>query len=143
MKGIGLFLLVVFSVSLPLFADDVPFKWNSDKQDFGVSLSNRGNLFFYSSRAGRGTDLYESQRIGGEFQKPVPLSALNSDFDDQSPFILPDEAGIFFSSNRDGATEFRTAGGVAVSRDIYFSKKIGDDWSEPERLADAINTEMM
>jgi outer membrane protein OmpA-like peptidoglycan-associated protein len=68
---------------------------------------------------------------------------LNSPFDDQSPYILPDESGIIFSSNRDGSHELRTERGIAVSRDLYFARKTSSGWAAPELLPDEVNTAMI
>lgn len=77
-----------------------------------------------------------------EWTQGEEIEVLNSNFDDQSPFILNREEGILFSSNRDGATEFQFANGkIGVSRDIYFSKKINSSWTEPVLLPRAVNTE--
>lgn len=135
--------LLVLILSSPALAEAVRLPWNSTKQEFGPSLSVRGNLFFYSNRAGRDTDLFVSKRVNGVFQAPEALTELNSPHDDQSPFILPDERGIFFSSNRDGSHEFRTAGGIAVSRDIYYAPGTESGFGSPELLPDTINTDMI
>jgi outer membrane protein OmpA-like peptidoglycan-associated protein len=127
----------------PASAEAVRLPWNSPKQEFGASLSGRGNLFFYSNRGGGDTDLYQSRRVNGTFKEPEALTALNSPHDDQSPFILPDESGIFFSSNRDGSHEFRTVRGIAVSRDLYFAPRTESGFGRPELLPDTINTDMI
>lgn len=121
----------------------VRLPWNSQRQEFGASLSARGNLFFYSNRDKPDTDLYESRRENGAFTEPAALLELNSPFDDQSPFILPDESGIIFSSNRDGSHELRTERGIAVSRDLYFARKTESGWTEPLPLPDEVNTSMI
>lgn len=124
-------------------SEPVRIPWNSNRQEFGASISARGNLYFYSNRNGKNTDLFVSRRVKGEFQSPEALAVLNSQYDDQNPFIFPEENAIIFSSNRDGAREFRTASGIAVSRDLYFSKKVEGRWGRPERMPDTINSEMM
>ncbi|MCE9597569.1 MAG: OmpA family protein [Spirochaetia bacterium] len=117
--------------------------WNTARQEFGASLSSSGSLYFYSNRNGKSTDLFVSKRVNGAFLQPQELSDLNSPYDDQNPFIFPEENAIIFSSNRDGAHEFRTAGGIAVSRDLYFSRKVAGAWTRPERMPDTINSDMM
>lgn len=124
-------------------AEVVRLPWNSPRQEFGASLSASGNLYFYSNRDKADTDLYVSRRENGSFGEPKPLAELNSQFDDQSPFILPDESGIIFSSNRDGSHELRTERGIAVSRDLYFARKTSSGWAAPELLPDEVNTAMI
>ncbi|EMM80430.1 WD40-like protein [Leptospira interrogans str. 2006001854] len=99
---------------------------NTSLNEFGISLTDDGNiLYFYSKRQNSNyTDIYKSTRTKDEWTQGEEIEVLNSNFDDQSPFILNREEGILFSSNRDGATEFQFANGkIGVSRDIYFSKK--------------------
>lgn len=124
-------------------AEPVRIPWNSNKQEFGSSISDKGNLFFYSNRGGKGTDLYVSKRVNGVFQPPQLLAGLNSPYDDQSPTVFPDESAILFSSNRDGSREFKTPKGIAVSRDLYISHKTPTGWSKPELLPGDVNTTMI
>ncbi len=139
---LGFIVFLTFSSAIHA-AEPVRIPWNSFSQEFGASISSNGSLYFYSNRAGRGTDIYISRRVDGVFQPPEAIIAVNSAFDDQSPFVLPDESALIFSSNRDGSREFRAPNGIAISRDLYISRKIGPGWSEPERLPDSINTTMI
>lgn len=142
--------LPTIAMHLPLLAsgalyaaEPVRLPWNTNRSEFGASISARGNLFFYSNRDSADTNLYQSRRENGVFLPPERIDVLNSPHDDQSPFILPDESGIVFSSNRDGSHEFRTDRGIAVSRDLYYAQKKGSGWQEPQRLPDEINTDMI
>ncbi|TGM08396.1 OmpA family protein [Leptospira barantonii] len=117
---------------------------NTNLNEFGISLTDDGNiLYFYSKRENSNyTDLYKSTRVGEEWTRGSELEILNSNFDDQSPFILNKEEGILFSSNRDGAIEFQLSNGkIGVSRDLYFSKKVNSSWAEPAVLPRTVNTE--
>ncbi len=117
---------------------------NTNLNEFGISLTDDGNiLYFYSKRENSNyTDLYKSTRTGDEWPRGDEIEILNSNFDDQSPFILNKEEGILFSSNRDGAIEFQLANGkIGVSRDLYFSKKVNSSWAEPIALPRTVNTE--
>lgn len=117
---------------------------NTSLNEFGISLTDDGNiLYFYSKRQNSNyTDIYRSTRIKDEWTQGEEIEVLNSNFDDQSPFILNREEGILFSSNRDGAIEFQFANGkIGVSRDIYFSKKINSSWAKPIPLPRTVNTE--
>ncbi|WP_016752298.1 OmpA family protein [Leptospira kirschneri] len=117
---------------------------NTSLNEFGISLTDDGNiLYFYSKRQNSNyTDIYKSTRIKDEWAQGEEIEVLNSNFDDQSPFILNREEGILFSSNRDGAIEFQFANGkIGVSRVIYFSKKINSSWAKPIPLPRTVNTE--
>ncbi len=117
---------------------------NTNLNEFGISLTDDGNvLYFYSKRENSiYTDLYKSIRKGDKWQQGEEIENLNSNYDDQSPFILNQEEGIIFSSNRDGSIEFQLSNGkIGVSRDLYFSKKINSSWSKPTALPITVNTE--
>ncbi|WP_061233431.1 OmpA family protein [Leptospira noguchii] len=117
---------------------------NTSLNEFGISLTDDGNsLYFYSKRQNSNyTDIYKSIRTKDEWAQGEEIEVLNSNFDDQSPFILNKEEGILFSSNRDGAIEFQFANGkIGVSRDIYFSKRINSSWAKPIPLPRTVNTE--
>ncbi|MBE8400008.1 OmpA family protein [Leptospira borgpetersenii] len=117
---------------------------NTNLNEFGISLTDSGNvLYFYSKRENSiYTDLYKSTRVGDKWQQGEEIENLNSNYDDQSPFILNQEEGIIFSSNRDGSIEFQLSNGkIGVSRDLYFSKKIDSSWIKPMALPRTVNTE--
>ncbi|EQA43995.1 OmpA family protein [Leptospira broomii serovar Hurstbridge str. 5399] len=116
---------------------------NTSLNEFGISLSDDGNtLYYYSKRNNSNyTDIYKSVRNGNLWSAGLELSELNSQFDDQSPFVLNKEEGILFSSNRDGSIEFILPNGkIGVSRDIYFSKKGEGKWLRPTSLPTTVNT---
>ncbi|TGM53660.1 OmpA family protein [Leptospira adleri] len=117
---------------------------NTKLNEFGISLTDDGNiLYFYSKRENSNyTDLYRSSRDGESWPQGEELSVLNSNYDDQSPFIMNKEEGILFSSNRDGAIEFQLSNGkIGVSRDLFFSKRSGSSWARPIALPGFVNTD--
>ncbi|AOP35787.1 hypothetical protein A0128_19255 [Leptospira tipperaryensis] len=117
---------------------------NTKLNEFGISLTDDGSiLYFYSKRENSNyTDLYRSSRDGENWIQGEEISVLNSNYDDQSPFIMNKEEGILFSSNRDGAIEFQLSNGkIGVSRDLFFSKRNGSSWVRPVSLPGAVNTE--
>ncbi|MBM9499578.1 OmpA family protein [Leptospira sp. 201903071] len=117
---------------------------NTKLNEFGISLTDDGNiLYFYSKRENSNyTDLYRSSKEGESWVQGEEISVLNSNYDDQSPFIMNKEEGILFSSNRDGAIEFQLSNGkIGVSRDLFFSKRSGSSWVKPVALPGAVNTE--
>lgn len=143
----GIFFLAatmpVFSQSTVYKVAAIPGKVNTAQQEFGPSLSSDGNrLYFYSKRNGSSyTDLYISDLKDGKWSDPVPFSEMNSPYDDQSPYILKNGKGLLFSSNRDGAIEFKMGDGkIGISRDLYFAEFDGERWTKPKSMSLKINT---
>lgn len=92
-------------------------------------------LFFASDRAGGygGLDIYFSEKLpSGEWGTPVNLGAnVNSKYDEDAPYIHPDQYTLFFTSNG-----HNTMGG----KDIFVSRLFDDGWNEPENMGYPINT---
>lgn len=120
-----------------------PFIYNSNLQEFGPTLSDDGNtLFFYTKRNNSlYTDIYKSVKINGKWQKPEEISAINSNYDDQSPYYDAKQNFIIFSSNRDNSTEFTLPNGkIGISRDLFISFFENGNWTIPRQLDKNINT---
>ena len=110
---------------------------NSDYSEFSASLSSDGNILYFSSnRPGGfgGLDIYRVVRfLNGEWSLPVNLGpSINTEYDDDAPFIHPDNVSLYFSSQGHG-----TMGGY----DIFKSDRAADSsWSQAENLGYPINT---
>lgn len=120
---------------------------NTEFQEFSPSLSPDGNsLYFYSKRDRRTyTDIFKSKKKpDGTWDTPQEIKELNSEYDDQSPFITSDGKKIFLSSNRDGSIEARLPNGkIGVSRDIYESEWKNGTWTTPVILPREVNSDMI
>jgi outer membrane protein OmpA-like peptidoglycan-associated protein/tetratricopeptide (TPR) repeat protein len=108
---------------------------NTASWDAQPCLSVDGKeLFFASNRPGGkgGKDLYVSRRVNGKFAEGVPITALNTAFDEQVPFLHPDGQTLYFTSN----------GWPGLGdQDIYMARKQPDEtWSAPVNLGYPINT---
>lgn len=92
-----------------------------------------GEIIFSSDRKGTkgGKDLWVTRRLpDGKFAKPQNLSALNTQYNEDAPFIVGDT--LYFS--HDGPTSL---GGY----DIFFSVRQPDGgWGPPQRLPRPFNT---
>lgn len=81
-------------------------------------------------------DLYICFREGvARYSKPIPLKALNTEFDESTPYIASDNRTLYFASNRKGSIG---------NQDIYMTRRIGDgwdNWTEPVNVGPAINTD--
>lgn len=116
---------------------------NTQENQFGISVAQNGNTLYYYSRKGKGVynSIYRAEKINGEWSAGIELDELNSNYDDQSPFITSGEEMILFSSNRDGSLEFRLHDGrIGVSRDIYVSFNDKGHWKKPVPISPNINT---
>jgi outer membrane protein OmpA-like peptidoglycan-associated protein len=112
---------------------------NSTYRESSISISRNGKtIYFASERPGGlgGSDIYVCAKDAkGEWSNPKNLGpGINTDLDEDAPFIDYDEQTLFFSSHgRKGM------GGY----DIFKSKLINEaknEWSEPENLGYPINT---
>jgi len=110
---------------------------NSEKWDAQPTISADGQtLVFVSSRAGgKGqADLWISKKTPtGQWQIPVNMGdSLNTEFDENGPFLHPDGKTMYFTSSGHPGM-----GG----KDIFYSKKKADgNWSKPINLGYPINT---
>lgn len=103
--------------------------------DFFIN-DNKDIIYFSSKTSGYKLDIYES-RYDHENEiwshpRQVP-GALNSRYDEDSPFLSPDGQYLYFSSNRQ-----TSIGGFDVFRSRY--DEASQSWSEPEQLGFPINT---
>jgi hypothetical protein len=108
---------------------------NSEFWEGSCSMSADGHyLYFASERPGGlgGRDIWVSERENGDWGVPKNLGpSINTELDDDAPFIHPDGITLFFSSK--GHTSI---GGY----DIMFSVKKDNDWIEPRSMGLPLNT---
>lgn len=109
---------------------------NTDSNEYYISFSKNGNLYFASDRKGGfgEEDIYVSRLINGKYTTPANLgAAINSAKSEYDPCISPNEDFIIFtSSNREGGF-----GGA----DLYYAKSQGGrDWTPAVNLGKNFNT---
>lgn len=110
---------------------------NTDFRETGACLSKDGNtLYFASARPGGfgGLDIYASTREnGGDWGVAENLGpAINTDADEEGPFIFEDDTKLYFSSKG-----HKGLGGY----DIFWSEKGQDNnWKEAENAGYPINS---
>lgn len=111
---------------------------NSPFAETNASISVDGNTFYFVSDRKEGSyggkDIWRSVRLpNGAWSLPINLGpTINTDQDEEGPFIHPDGVTLFFSSKG-----HKNMGGF----DIFKSTKNTDGkWSEPENLRAPINT---
>ncbi|MFY0687684.1 MAG: PD40 domain-containing protein [Cyclobacteriaceae bacterium] len=108
---------------------------NSDKIDYAPSISADGRtMIIESNKEGRYL-LYESRFANNSWSEPTPLEAINN-FGDTTDLIggpsLSFDGNLlfFFASFRSGLG----------SEDIYYSERVGNEWSEPRNIGAPINS---
>ena len=119
--------------------EPLPGDVNSSYRETSVSLSKDGNsLYFASDRPGGlgGSDIYVATLNGvGEWTRVKNLGPnINSEFDEDSPFIDYDNTTLYFSSNgRKGM------GGFDIFRSTLTNAR-KNEWTEAENLGYPMNT---
>lgn len=109
---------------------------NSGSWESQPSLSADGKtLYFVSNRPGGlgSYDIWKAElKEGGGWTSPVNLGpAINTVYDEHSPFIHPDGETLYFASN----------GWPGLgNKDIFISRKNKTGWQKPENLGYPINT---
>jgi len=118
-----------------LEAENIGKPVNSNTHDATVSLSsNESTLIFYRTNENlTAGDLYASEHIENKWTEPVKLGEnINSDAQESSACLSPDERTIIFSSNRSGGF-----GGKDLYRSVILPN---GQWSLPVNLGPSINT---
>lgn len=98
-------------------------------------ISADGNELFFVrySNSKQKADIFCSQLIDGQWSKPKPLSNVNTDANEMSPFLSIDGTTLFFASDRDNSM-----GGY----DLFFSRRDRKgEWGAPSNIGFPINTE--
>ncbi|HSZ25989.1 MAG TPA: OmpA family protein [Cytophagaceae bacterium] len=119
-------------------AERLSDKINSSGWEPSATITEDGKvLFFASDKPGGfgGTDIYYSKKLSdGNWDKPVNIGeTINTEFDEDCPFIHPDGKTLYFSSKG-----HNTMGGF----DIFVSKYDEDKkaWGKPENFGYPIST---
>ncbi len=119
--------------------EPLPGEVNSNYRETSVSLSkDGGTLYFASDRLGGlgGSDIYMATKNGvGEWTKVKNLGPnINSEFNEDSPFIDYDNTTLYFSSKgRKGM------GGFDIFKSTLVNAK-KNEWTEAENLGYPMNT---
>ncbi len=120
---------------------DIPNYVSMSKGQFDCGfMSADGKVLlmaFSEKKNSKEDDLYVSFRQkDGSWSKPMDLGIeVNTKFTETTPFLAPDGATLYFSSNRDGGLG---------SNDIYVCKRVDKTWkhwSKPVNLGPTVNTD--
>lgn len=119
---------------------------NTPAQEFSPTFTPDGKTMVFSSNRATGkggfSHLYVSHLIDGKWSAPEPLHAVNSQYNDETPYLSHDGKILLFASDRDGSVELpRDAHGqIRVSFDIYLAEWNGKTWVNPRPVRE-INTQ--
>ncbi len=109
---------------------------NSEVDEYYVSLTQHGTIYFASNRAGGlgSFDIYRSRFVDGQYTKPENLGdSINTRHLEHDPFIAPDESYLLFTSV-DRPEGFGTG-------DLYISSRKKDGtWTKSKNLGKAFNS---
>jgi outer membrane protein OmpA-like peptidoglycan-associated protein len=120
---------------------DIPSYVNMSKGQFDCGfMSADGKVLlmaFSEKKNSKEDDIYVSFRQkDGSWSKPMDIgSDVNTKFTETTPFLAPDGATLYFSSDREGGLG---------SNDIYVSKRVDktwQHWSKPVNLGSSVNTD--
>jgi outer membrane protein OmpA-like peptidoglycan-associated protein len=121
------------------FAKPEPMKeLNSEFNEDGLAMTADGKTIYFSSDRNKSAGRFDIFKVTlsskGNWSEPVLLStAVNTPFDEISPYVTPDGSTLFFSSRSSAA---QGLGGF----DIYYSELKGEKgWSEPQNMRYPIN----
>jgi len=116
--------------------------FNSSQRDFSPAYANSdfSEVFFTSTRDdAQGSSLHgatgenfadifsSSMDRKGKWSVPVPVEALNSEFEDGTPSFTKDFSTVYFTRCKQGKSQ-------RLGCQIYTATKSGTEWSEPEAL---------
>lgn len=116
--------------------EKMPDRINSEYWETHASFSPDMNIiFFVSNRPGGygGRDIWMTEKVGGKWAEPENLgSTINTIYDEDSPYMLPDGLTLYFSSQGHD-----NMGGF----DIFISTRTEDGfWTTPENMGYPVNT---
>jgi outer membrane protein OmpA-like peptidoglycan-associated protein len=119
---------------------------NTDGDDYAPSLTEDGSLMVFNSKMPqeRSHNIFICKNKDGRWGEPYPVFEINSDSNEETPFISADGKTIVFSSDRPGgfSPPVTSDGKKRITYDIYISHLVNGKWTEPELLPGTVNTNM-
>lgn len=97
---------------------------------------NSSTVFFssYGNKGENGRDIYRAARLpNGNWSSPVPMTGINTPYDDNYPFLHPDGETFYFSSKGHSSM-----GGYDIFKSSF--DELTDSFTPPENLDFAVNS---
>ncbi|TVR40944.1 MAG: hypothetical protein EA392_02770 [Cryomorphaceae bacterium] len=97
---------------------------------------NTSTVFFssYGKKGDTGRDIYRASRLpNGNWSKPIPMTGINTPYNDDFPFLHPDGETFYFASEGHSSM-----GGYDIFKCTY--NPATDKFTQPENLDFAVNT---
>ncbi|MBR4349623.1 MAG: PD40 domain-containing protein, partial [Bacteroidales bacterium] len=111
---------------------------NTQYDDYHPSITVDDNTLIFTTNLPTSNprikqeDLFSAQKSNGQWNKSVPLTSINTKTNEGAQSITADGKTMFFTIC--GAPNGRG------SCDIYMSKKVGNNWIQPQNLGEPINS---
>ena len=115
------------------------FRTSADKKKKEKSVvflpSSSDKVFFssYGENINNKDIFYAQKSANGEFGKPIKLSGINTEYDEDYPFLHPNGKTLYFASKGHNGM-----GGYDIFKSNYNEES--DSWSQPENLEFPINS---
>ena len=119
---------------------------NTAGDDYAPSITRDGSTAVFNSQmpGEKSHNIFICKNKNGLWGDPYPIFAINSDANDETPFISADGRTIIFSSDRPGgvSSSATSDGRKRITFDLYISRLVSGKWTEPELLKGRVNTYM-
>ena len=114
----------------------IDFTVNTEHQEWFPSVAKNGNIYYALKRVDEGTswNIYVAKFKAGKYENPKPMGeAINSLFNEMTPYIDPDEKFIIFFSERPT--------GNFIDGRLYISFRNPDgSWNDAQKLGKYFDT---
>lgn len=114
---------------------DIGSPINTSANEFYPSVVSDGSIYFtaeYSNGKG-GEDIWYAKFLDNEYQTPISLDNVNTEFDEFNAYVSTDESVIYFGSF--GRTDGFGGGDIYISR-----KQSNNEWGSGTNLGSRYNT---
>jgi len=119
---------------------------NTEGDDYAPSLTEDGSTAVFNSRmpGEKSHNIFICKNTNGLWGDPYPIFEINTDSNEETPFISADGKTIIFASDRPGGFSSPTTsdGKKRITFDLYITRLVIGKWTVPEILKGNVNTNM-